>query len=412
MLDESLLDDPAALERADDRGLLRSTAEAGARLRAAARQAEEAGVGALRPDGKPRGVLIAGSGAATAGTADLLAAFVGGGCPVHRVAPTGAAPAPGTLHWTLPGWAGPLDLLLVITADGYEPGLSLLVEQAYRRGCNTVALAPAGSPLSDAVLQARGFAVGLAAEPHGTVSDARHTLGGQPDSAPPEPPSGVLPDPPGTLWAFLTPLLALLDQIGLCAAPADTLRRTADRLDRVAELCGPRAGSYGNPAKTLATELDGTLPLLWTEGAAARAVARRFAASLAGLAGRPALTAALPEALSAHEALLTGAFTDPDGPDDFFRDRVEDPDTSLRPRVVLSRDRESPGAAREADGAGPVVPPRLSAAPAARELARACGVPVSELEPAEGGPLESVAELLAVTDFAAVYLALGTPRRS
>ncbi|NUL08053.1 mannose-6-phosphate isomerase, partial [Streptomyces lunaelactis] len=44
MLDESLLDAPDALARADRRGLLRGAAEAGARVRTAARHAAEAGI--------------------------------------------------------------------------------------------------------------------------------------------------------------------------------------------------------------------------------------------------------------------------------------------------------------------------------------------------------------------------------
>ncbi|MBO0517864.1 hypothetical protein J0695_39920, partial [Streptomyces beijiangensis] len=71
------------------------------------------------------------------------------------------------------------------------------------------------------------------------------------------------------------------------------------------------------------------------------------AAVLGELAGHPALAAELPEALPAHSALLAGGFgggaADPeaatdDSPDDFFRDRVDDPQT-LRPRVVLLRAR-------------------------------------------------------------------------
>ncbi len=61
--------------------------------------------------------------------------------------------------------------------------------------------------------------------------------------------------------------------------------------------------------------------------------------------------------------------------------------------MVLLRDRPAGG---------------LSAAPAARELALGHETAVSELEPEEGGDLETLAELLAVTDFAAVYLALAT----
>ncbi|MZE77113.1 mannose-6-phosphate isomerase, partial [Streptomyces sp. SID5475] len=43
MLDESLLDAPEALARADTRGLLRGAAGSGARVRTAARGALEAG---------------------------------------------------------------------------------------------------------------------------------------------------------------------------------------------------------------------------------------------------------------------------------------------------------------------------------------------------------------------------------
>ncbi|MFD6419181.1 SIS domain-containing protein [Streptomyces sp. NPDC060194] len=382
MFDETLLDTPDALTRADGRrGLLRSAAEAGAAVRSAARAAAEAGVTALNPDGRPRAVLLAGSGAAAGGTADLLDALAGAGALVTRLRPTGVAAAPGALRWELPGWAGPVDLLVVLTADGTEPGLGLLAEQAYRRGCTVVAVAPARAPLADSVAKAHGLYVPAAAGP-------RHDHEPYPDTA------------SATLWSLLTPLLALLDRIGLLAAPPDDLEKVADRLDRTAERCGPALATHGNPAKTLAVELAETLPLIWTEGAATAAVGRRFAAVLAGLAGRPALAARLPEALPAHTALLAGpapaeAPGAGDAADDFFRDRVDDPEP-LRPRIVLLRDRTVTGA--------------LSAAPGVRELARGHHVPVSELEPRDdaesGGPLEDLAELLAVTDFAAAYLAL------
>jgi hypothetical protein len=49
-----------------------------------------------------------------------------------------------------------------------------------------------------------------------------------------------------------------------------------------------------------------------------------------------------------------------------------------------------------------------SAAPAARELALGHDTAISELEPDDGGELENLAELIAITDFAAVYLALAS----
>ncbi|MFI1359755.1 SIS domain-containing protein [Streptomyces sp. NPDC020898] len=372
MLDESLLDAPEALAEADRRGLLRGAAEAGARVRTAARHAAEAGINNLKPDGRPRAVLIAGPGAAATCVADLLGTLAGATSPVTRLAPTGVAPAAGALRWELPGWAGSVDLLLIATPDGTEPGLSLLAEQAYRRGCTVVAVAPAGTPLAE------------------TVQGAAHGLFIRMATAPYEQDQPLAASAPGVLWALLTPLLALLDRTGLLTAPPDALEKVADRLDHIAERCGPAIATYSNPAKTLAAELADTLPVIWTEGTSAGPAGRRFAAALAELAGRPALAAELPEALAAHGALLASRLAAGADPDDFFRDRVTEA-PALHARVVLLRDRPAGG---------------LSAAPSARELALGHDTAISELEPEDGAELETLAELIATTDFAAVYLAL------
>ncbi|MFF3146652.1 SIS domain-containing protein, partial [Streptomyces sp. NPDC057927] len=315
MLDESLLDDPEALARADRRELLRGAAEAGARVRTAVRHAAEAGIAELKPDGRPRAVLIAGPGLAATGVAELLGTLAGASCPITRLTPTGVAPAGGALRWELPGWAGPVDLLLIATPDGSEPGLELLVEQAYRRGCSVVAVAPAGTPIVEEVQGTHGLFVPMATAPY-------------------EPTEPLAASAPGVLWALLTPLLALLDRTGLVSAPPEALEKVADRLDRVAERCGPAIAPYSNPAKTLAAELAEALPVIWTEGTSAGPAGRRFTAALAELAGRPALTAELPEALAAHSVLLSGALAAGADPDDFFRDRVEEAQV-LHARVVL-----------------------------------------------------------------------------
>ncbi|MGW2725498.1 SIS domain-containing protein [Streptomyces sp. NPDC001492] len=374
MLDESLLDTPEALSEADRRGLLRGAAEAGARVRTAARHAAEAGVNDLKPDGRPRAVLIAGPGAAATCAADLLGTLAGPGSPVIRLAPTGVAPAAGALRWELPGWAGSVDLLLITTPDGTEPGLSLLADAAYRRGCTVVAVAPARTPLTEAVQGAHGLFVPMATAPY--EQDEQE----------------LAASAPGVLWALLTPLLALLDRTGLVTAPPEAVEKIADRLDHIAERCGPAIATYSNPAKTLAAELADALPVVWTEGVSAGPAGRRFAAALAELSGRPAVVAELPEALAAHSALLAGPLAASADPDDFFRDRVEEA-PALHARVVLLRDRPIEG---------------LTAAPAARDLALSHDTPISELEPEPGGELETLAELIAITDFAAVYLALAS----
>ena len=373
MLDESLLDSPEGLAEADHRGLLRGAAEAGARVRTAARHAAEAGVNDLKPDGRPRAVLIAGPGAAATHAADLIGTLAGAGSPVIRLTPTGVAPAAGALRWELPGWIGSVDLLLITTPDGTEPGLSLLAEQAYRRGCTVVAVAPARTPLADALAGVHGLFVPVATAPY----DQEEPLAAS---------------APGVLWALLTPLLALLDRAGVLAAPPDALGKVADRLDLVAERCGPAIATYSNTAKTLAAGLSDALPIVWTEGVSAGPAGRRFAAALAELSGTPAVVAELPEALAAHGALLAGPLAAKADPEDFFRDRVEEP-PALHARVVLLRDRPIGG---------------LTAAPGARDLALSHDTPISELEPEAGGELETLAELIAITDFAAVYLALAS----
>lgn len=404
MLDESLLDDPEGLARADSRGLLRGAAQAGARVRTGIRYATEAGLDALKPEGRPRAVLVAGPGPAAGCVAGLLGAFTNGAVPVTLLPATGELPGPGALRWSLPGWAGPLDLLLVATPDGAEPGLTPLVEQAYRRGCSVVAVTPPSAPLAGLVGETHGMAVPLAPAPHAEY-DVTEGSGGPRYPEGPEAERKLLPEvlpspaaAPGTLWAMLTPLLVLSDRLGILQADAAALHAVADRLDSVAERCGPAIETYGNSAKTFATELSGALPLLWSEGSVASAAARHCASTFTALPGCPSLTAELPEAMTGHGALLRGAALGmAAGEDDFFRDRVEEPE-HRHVRVVLLRETEpGPG----------------SAAIAARELAYGRNTPVSELQAAEGsGPLEAAAELIATTDFAAVYLTLAGDRTS
>ncbi|NUS09933.1 MAG: mannose-6-phosphate isomerase, partial [Streptomyces sp.] len=340
--------------------------------------ADEAGLAGLRPDGRPRTVLVAGSGPDAAAVADLLTALGSATCPVQALAPTG--PSPERSRWTLPGWAGSLDLLVLISPHGTEQGLTDLVEQAYRRGCSAVAVTPAKAPLADAVGQVRGLALPFAAAgPGATALDPATDPGAD----------------TGAFWALLAPLLALADRLGLVTAPAAELHALADTLDETAARCGPAIATYSNPAKTLAAELADALPLLWSQGPIAAACARRFAAVLGTRTGRPALSAELPAALTLHGPLQAGTHALTADPDDFFRDRVEDPE-GLRLRIVLLQEApDRPG----------------SAAPAAREQAYAHDTPLSEVAAPGGSDLHIAADILALTDFAAVYLAVASTER-
>ncbi|MFJ8478300.1 SIS domain-containing protein [Kitasatospora sp. NPDC094011] len=421
MLDDTLLDDPAALQRADhDRALL-SLAGAGARVRTALRQADAAGLDRLRPDGRPRTVLVAGHGSALT-AAEVLAALVGSATLVTPLPPTEAAApradragAPPVftagLGWQLPGWAGPLDLLVISSADGGEQGLIGLAEQAYARGCAIVVTAPAGSPLAEAALQVRALPLPYVA---GVLPDE-----GRPAAPAAEP--DLPAEDPAALWSHLTPLLALTQKLGLTQLPYDALPGVADLLDAAAVRCRPDAAAYTNPAKGLAARLAGTVPLLWAEGPLAGAAAGRFAAQLADRAGRPALAGSLPQVLTAHRGMFTGQLGAGADPDDFFRDRVEEPDP-LHLQVLLLR--HLPGTAvgtaagtaagtvaeGEQDGPAEVTEdderPRSFGASRAHRLAAAHDVRLTEYASTRPDPLHALADLVALTDFAAVYLGL------
>lgn len=429
MLDETLLDAPDALARADTHGLLRDVAGAGARVRTALRGANEAGLGELRPEGRPRAVLIAGPGPATSAFADLLGALTGNGPPVSRLRPGGARDTADAARWALPGWAGPLDLLLLATPDGSEPGLTALSEQAYRRGCTVVAVCPPDAPLGTSLGRTRGMVIPLVPDPGPAPTAGRpgaapegETDGGEGQTAHGEArAAGAAALAPGRTWALLTPLLVLAGRLGLIHADTPALESLADHLDRVAERCGPAIETYVNPAKTLAAELADSVPLLWSDGPLAGMAARRFATAHTLLAGRPALAAELPEATTLHGALLTGPDAGGADPDDFFRDRVTEPEPR-RARVVLLHDGPgdtSTGSALDdastPDAAGSAPQPEAApgpgpydeAATAARALAAARGVPLSTLRPQDArDPLSAAAELVATADFVTIYLAL------
>ncbi|MEU9047465.1 MULTISPECIES: SIS domain-containing protein [unclassified Kitasatospora] len=410
MLDDTLLDDPAALLRADQDRALLALAGAGARVRTALRQADTAGLDRLRPDGRPRAVLIAGHGSALtaaemvavlAGTASLVVPLPPTEATAPRADRAGAPPVfTAGLGWQLPGWAGPLDLLVISSADGGEQGLIGLAEQAYARGCAIVVTAPAGSPLAGAALQVRAL-------PLPYVTSVLPEDGPPAAAAEPDLPA----EDPAALWSHLTPLLALAQKIGLTQLPYDALPGVADLLDATAVRCRPDAAAYTNPAKGLAARLAGTVPLLWAEGPIAGAAAARFAAQLADRAGRPALAGELPQVLTAHRGMFTGQLGAGADPDDFFRDRVDEPDP-LHLQVLLLRHVPGPAGGSPEEQDGPAEVPEEDAGPRsfgvsrAHRLAAAHDVRLTEYASTRPDALHGLADLVALTDFAAVYLGL------
>ncbi len=356
VLDESLLDAADRLADADRDGLLRAIATAGAQVRQGRQFAEEAGIDGYLGGLKPRAVLFAGDAPAET-VARAVAALAGGP----------ATPAPIVLHRepVLPVWAGPLDLLIAAAHLGTDERVLAAVEGAVRRGVPVVAVGPSPSPLEEACLRGRAPYV----------------------PAPPQPVRAGL-------WSLLAPTLFALGRSGVAAIPDGDLPVAADVLDAIAQRCGPSNETFGNPAKTLALELGGALPVVWGTSPLASVAAYQMVSQLAGNATLPAMWGVLP--VAAHQ--VGGVFDAPDAAstDDLFRDRVEEDAEPRRPRLVLLRDLDE-----SADV-------RLQADLLSESLARR-GIPVTELVAEEGGPVTRLASLIGLLDFATVYtgLALG-----
>lgn len=358
LIEEQRLDDSAGLEAGDPAAMLLAVASSAAQVREAATVAAEAGLNRLAEEGRPRAVVIVGmGGSAIAG--DVLAAVAGGTCPVPIVTHRG---------YGLPGWVGAADLVAAVSCSGGTEETLSATDEALRRGCRLLAVGAADSPLAE--WAARGRA------PIVPVRQGRQ--------------------PRASIWALATPLVLAGHTLGLVAAPPDVVEATAVRLEQVAAACRPSSESFVNPGKALALELAGALPLVWGSSPLAGVAAHRFACQLAENAKYPAVSGVLPEANHNQVMILDGAYagTGRRG-EDLFRDRVEDPvPEELRVRLVLLRDAEE----------HPQIARRVAAS---RDVAQARGVAVSELRAEPGAPLERLATLIGIADYASVYLALG-----
>jgi len=356
--DEQLLDDADALASADLAGMLRTIAGSGAQVREASTRAAEAGVESLAEE-RPRAVVLSAVGSSAA-ACEVLRALVADDVPLPLVEASGP---------TLPRWVGPLDLVIAVSRSGTARPTLEAVTEAGRRGCRVVTISAPRSPLDVLGDRVRGLTLAV------DKAD-RHTR--------------------TSLWSLVVPLIAVADALRLVAVSPDAIALAADRLDATAEKCRPGSESFVNPAKRLALDISGSLPVIWGAGGLCRVAAKRFARQLHANAKYPALDGGLQEAAHGTVALFDGAFATVPA-EDVFRDPFDDPTPTAMPiRVVLMRD------APESETEG-----EASLRRAAEHLASERGVRTSQIAADAGQPVERLAQLIALGDFASVYLALG-----
>jgi glucose/mannose-6-phosphate isomerase len=283
---------------------------------------------------------------------DVLAAVCGVGCPVPIVTVRG---------YQLPGWVSATDLVIAVSCSGSTEETLAVAVEAVRRGSRLLCVGAEGSPLADVAAQASA--------PFVAVRSA-----GQPRA---------------TLWGLTAPLILVARSIGIVEVSDDVFESTAKRLEDVSHRCRPSSESFINPGKQLAGELVRALPMVWGTSPLAGVAAYRFACQFNENAKYPCVYGVLPEAN--HNQVV--AFDGPFGggtEDDFFRDRVDD---EMGLHIVVLRDAEE----------HPQVAKRREVSV---QLARGRGIPLTEIVAEGTHPLERIATLIALADYATVYMAI------
>ncbi len=349
VFDETRIDDPAA-------GVdpLRGVASAAAQVRSARWAALEAELDRLGEEGRPRFIVVVGSGTG-AFAGDLLNAVLGVGCPIPVVTVRG---------YRLPGWVAGHDLVVAIasTSGHDEDGRTRVAAEAVRRGCRFLAIGPSGSEITPLAEQARAPYITLPAST----------------------------DPLGSPWGPTVALLTAVEKAGLRPLSDEVYEAAATRLESMAQRCRPAAETWDNPAKSMVLDLAGALPAVWGTTPVSGTAAEYWVSRMAAVAGYPALCGRLPDVLYDQAATAGGPFGGA-GQRSIFDDPVEDGDTRIR--LVLLRDAEEP-------------PETARDVEAVAEAARTRGVAVNEIVADPGHSMERLAGLIALTDYVTVYLAV------
>lgn len=364
--DETWLDDATHLARCDSRDTLRALATAGAQVRESLVLSHEAGVERVSFGERPRAVLVGALGG-TAIVADVLEMFAQPGSPVPVITRRDVP---------LPGWVGPLDLVVAVSLSGRASGPLALAAEAARRGASLLTVGASDSPLSDVCARARGVHIEV----------GRSRLSSR-----------------TALWSLVTPVLVAANRLGLVDVPDAHLTHAAQRLDEEAETCRPTSEHFVNPAKLAALQLAGTIPVALGDGPMAAVAARRAASMFARTARVPMTWGELPDDAARVVATFDGPFTAGGGegssnaPDDIFADPFLD--APRTPNLGLLSIHREPSEHRDALS-------RVAAG--VEEMARAAGATVVELHPQDDVPVARLAQLIQRIDFTASYLAVGS----
>jgi hypothetical protein len=359
------LDDAELVEAGDPGGMLRQIASSAAQIRSALRACDEADLSELRPDNRPRAIVVAGTGG-SGFAGEALAAICGAGTPVQVVSVRG---------YQLPGWVGAADLVIAVSASGASEETLALAAQAVRRGCGFAAVGAPKTELQEMAVRARGVYVPAAA-------------------------NGVARTAP---WALAVPLLVMASRLGVVRIDPSVYEDAAVAMEEIAHQCRPSSESFVNPGKSLALDLVGTLPVIWGGSLLSAVAARRFASQLAASAKYPSMAGTMPSVGHDQVAVFDGPFAPAPTPD--FPEAEEFDFDSAEPEPEPGEGPPMPRLVLIADAVGEHASvTRMRAA--AASLAAARGIDVSELSAAGEHPFRRFTGVVQLIDYAAAYLGI------
>lgn len=246
--------DQALLAELDPSGLGRIIAEFPQQCREAAEIAKKSE--AWLPVSQPRNIIVCGmGGSAIAG--DIAASWLSdrAGCPIHV-----------HRNYGLPGWAGPQDLVIASSYSGETEETLSAFDEAVKRQIGLAAITSGGTLKSKCL--ARGF-------PLTTIP-------------------GGLP-PRGALGYSFFALAGLLESSGISDGDDQAWNEAMDIAQKMSDDFFIGRPAADNPAKRMATELYGYLPVIYGASDLLAPVARRWANQINENAKVPSYWAAMPE---------------------------------------------------------------------------------------------------------------------
>jgi glucose/mannose-6-phosphate isomerase len=358
MIDDLLLDDIDGMSAKDPENMLAAVASSGAQMRETLSIIDRSLLTEVSKGEQPRNIVIAGLGGSGVG-GDVLKAVIGNSTPLPIISER---------SHSLPGWVGPMDVVIGVSCSGSTEETLSTTAEAGRRGARVITIGAGGSDLeklSNSISGAIHFPI-----------DAKGR------------------SPRASLWTHATPLLMIANALGIAHFAEKEFEIAADLMDELSVANGPSVPLGENPAKALALSCAESLPMVWGTGMIGATAAARFMAQLAENSKIPAAHGELPEV--GHNQIVTfdGALAGAAPARDIFSD--DDGAIDRRTHLYILRDTNE----------HPAVEKRIGIV---QQIASDRNVPVTLIQARDGHPISRLASLIIPTDWASVYagLALG-----